>query len=287
MTDSTNVVFDDSLVDFSPPTDTGYPSDWAASDTPEALAGLGTREFPDHLWIEPKDWKDFARQNDEHGTWPESFRNRFTNQSPTHECTCHALTQNWEIAYNRQRQGAGKAVFVSPLSIYAEANPRKWGGSSMQYTLGIALERGFLPDHVGPNGTDQRQLFRHTMHGTTGRGNQNQSSGNWVRLSNFPSGWKNTARHLKPDEVVNPRSWEQIVCLILHGYCVSVGRSGHAIPYVQIVWRNGDLYAMYADSYDIHRYDSVRMIRAGVGGAYSIATTRVPSDWNNPAGVAF
>ena len=84
--------------------------------------------------------------------------------------------------------------------------------------------------------------------------------------------------------MINPRSYEQIICMLLSGIAVSVGRSGHAIPYVQVVWRNGSLHAKYADSYNVHRYDSVRMINSAVGGAYGIATTTVPDDWTRPAG---
>ena len=283
MTDSTNVNFPDNLLDHTPSIDTGYPQRLAQLDTPEALAGLGAREFPDHLHIEPSDWKDAARQNDECGTWGEDFRNRFTNQAPTHECTCHALTQNMEIAWNRQRAGKGSPVWFSPLSVYAEANSQQWGGSTMQRTVGVVLDRGILPEHRGPNGTtEQKDKFRHTLHCTSG--NDGEAGGPWVSVNRFPSGWRETAKHFKADEVINPRSYEQVISLLLHGVAVSVGRSGHAVPYVKVVWRGNDLVAMYADSYNVHRYDSVRMIRSAVGGAYGIFTTTIPDNWEAPAG---
>jgi len=283
MSDSTNVVFPDSDLDWSPTNDTGYPDRLAAMDTPEALRGLGAREFPDHLLIDPSDWKDAARQNDTHKTWAEDYRNRFTNQAPTHECTCHALAQNFEIAWNRQRAGKGSPIWVSPLSVYSEANTRQWGGSSMQRTVGICIARGFLPEHRGPNGvTEQKDKFPHTLHCTSG--NDNEAGGPWVPVSRFPSGWQATSKHLKADEVINPRSYEQVISLLLNGIAVSVGRSGHAIPYVKVVWRNGQLAAMYADSYNVHRYDSVRMIKSGVGGSYAIWSTTIPDDWMKPVG---
>jgi hypothetical protein len=40
----------------------------------------------------------------------------------------------------------------------------------------------------------------------------------------------------------------------------------------------------YPDSYDLFRYDSVRMIRSAVGGAYSIISMTTPDDWDFPAG---
>jgi len=285
VSDSTDVQFDDTDLDWSPGDhgDTGYPDALAGLDTSDALAGLGTREFPDHMWVEPSDWKDVARQNDENGTWPEDYRVRHGSQGNSHECTCWSLMQNLEIAISRQRQGTHHAVWLSPLSCYAEANPRQWGGSYMQKTLGICIERGMLPAHNGPDGVGSQKLkFTHTLNQTSGLSDPSEGGGPWVPLSRFPDGWKDTARHFRPLEVINPRSYEQIVSLLLNGIAVSVGRSGHAIPYVQVVWRNGQLHAKYADSYRVHRFDSVRMVKSAVGGAYGIVTTTIPDDWGNP-----
>lgn len=276
MIDSTNVVFDQSLVDWVPKEETGYPELWAKRDTSEAYAGMeGVIEFPEELWIDEKDWKDVARQNDQYGTWPEDYANRYTNQSPTHECTCHALTQVFEIAWRKQVVDPQQAVWVSPLSIYAEANPRQWGGSTMQRTLGIARDRGFLPDHDGPAGKGtQKQKFTHTLHATSGNVDYN-SNGPWTPLSRFPEGWRETAKSLRPLEYINVRDWRQTVCLILNGYAVGVGRWGHAIPYVRIVWRGGggDIHVKYRDSYVRDLYDSINGIKASVDGAYTIGST--------------
>ncbi len=280
MSDSTNVSIPADQLDQTPLTDTGYPDALAANDTVEAFRGLGARDFPDHLWIEPRDWKDHARENDRNGTWPENYRSRFTHQGNSHECTCHALIQNIEIAWNRQRQSLSDAVWLSPLSVYAEANPRKWGGSYCQKVLGIAIERGVLPEYDGPGGPGtQKTKFRHTLNQTAGR----SDSGPWVPVSGFPSGWKETAAAFAPDEVINVSSWEEHVCLLLHGYAVSNGRSGHSICHVQIVWDGGQIRSKYSDSYNVHRFDSERMIRSGVGGAFAVVTTKVPDNWQQPA----
>lgn len=283
MPNSLNVQFDDSLRNWSPKVNTGYSEDVAKEDSVETFAAAGMVDFPSHLWIEPNDWKEWAEQNDEYGTWPEDFRNRFTNQSPTHECTTHALLQNMEIAWNRQRKAKQSAVYLSALSVYAEANPRQWGGASVQGVMKIAMRRGMLPEHNGPLGVGtQKQLYKHTLNLSAGK--SSRDGGSWVSLRNFPDGWEATAKHFKPIEVINIDSWEQHVCLVLRGICVSNGRSGHAIPHVKIVWRGGDLFSQYSDSYDLHRYDSVSYIRRGVGSAYGIVTTTLPDDWAKPAG---
>lgn len=278
----------------------GYTDEMKANDTRDVLfsaCGAASRDFPKALWIEPKDWADKARDNDKYNTWAMNYVDRFTNQSPTHECTCHSLRTNAEVARNRQRgiiypdgpkkgfrypESSKGSVWLSPLSVYAEANPGQWGGANVQQVLNIAAKRGFLPDKIQPF----EYHFKHQLQGTTGQGGMNQSSGPWVRLSNFPSGWEETAKWFKPLEVIFPDSWEQAVCLLLHGFAVSVGRSGHAVPWCQARF-SGDSFsgAAYPDSYDVVRFDSAGTVRGcGGNGSFCIISMTTPDDWMDPAG---
>lgn len=292
---------DPSQVDVTLPYESGYPDSLAALDTPEALrdaAGDATREFPAELWIDPKDWPTKAEENNANHTWPMDYIDRFTNQNPTDECTMHSERAGFEACRNRQRgviYGGPQAgvrlpesalygsVWVSPLSGYAEANPRKNGGAGTRQVLEIVTRRGFLPETIQPRDYG----FKHALHGTTGKGGINQASGPWVALSRFPEGWQETAKHFRVLEVIFPGSWEELVCLVLHGRVVNVGRNGHAVPHA--CWipngpdpNNGKM--AYPDSYDVVRYDSARTLRACVGGASAISSVTVPDDWNKPAG---
>lgn len=289
---------DPALIDVVLPEDEqGYPADLAAEDTPDVLwdvCGSASRSFPQSLWIEPSDWADKARENDKNKTWPMNFVDRYTNQQPTHECTCHSLRTNFEAARNRQRSviypdgpkkgfrypesGEVGSVWVSPLSVYAEANPRQWGGANVRQVMEIACRRGMLPEKIQPHDYG----FEHALQGTTGKGGLNQSSGSWVAVRNFPSGWEETAQWFKPIEVIFPGSWEEAVCLVLNGYVVSVGRDGHAVPWCQ--WLPDQQAMAYPDSYDVTRYDSLRTIKRAWSGAFAIATVTVPNDWMKPAG---
>jgi hypothetical protein len=286
-----------SLVDVRFNTDTGYPDALKAADTIDAIkdcCGAATREFPQELWIEPKDWEDKARDNDKYHTWGMNYIDRFTNQNPTHECTCHSLRANFEAARNRQRgiiysegpkvdhrygESSKGSVWVSPNSVYAEANPRQWGGAGIIQVLEIAVRRGMLPEKIQPH----EYGFKHSMQGTTGKGGKNQSSGPWLSVSQFPAGWQETAKLFVPLEIIVPDSYEQAVCLLLHGRVVSVGRSGHAVPWSMWMASNGG--AAYPDSYDVVRYDSKGTLRSAWSGSFSIATVTAPDDWANPAGV--
>jgi hypothetical protein len=279
----------------SPEGKSGYVDD--GGNTRDVLMDMcgaaAVRDFPKALWIEPRDWEDKARENDLNKTWAFNYIDRFTNQDPTHECTCHSLRANAEAARNRQRgiifpDGPKKnfryeeskqgSVWLSPLSIYSEANPGQWGGANVRQVLEIACRRGFLPEKIQPN----EYGFKHTIQGTTGKGNNNQSSGPWVRLRDFPEGWEETGKLLMPQEVVFAESYEQAICLMLHGIAVSVGRAGHAVPWTH--WNATERSPGYTDSYDVTRYDSERTAKSAWQGSFAIVTMTTPDDWDKPAG---
>jgi hypothetical protein len=289
-------VIDPSLIDVVVPED-GYPAHLAAEDTRDVLwdvCGNASRDFPASMWIEPKEWEAKARENDASRAWAMQAIDRYTNQGPSsHECTTHSLRANFEAARNRARgvifadgprkdftytdSGRFGSVWMSPLSVYAEANSRQWGGANVRRVLEIAVRRGMLPDKVQPR--DYR--FKHVLQGTSGAGNSNQSGGRWVSLRDFPPGWEETAKLFRPLEVVFPESYEQAVCLVLHGYAVSVGRSGHAVPWCQ--WMPDQRLMAYPDSYNVTRYDSERVAMSAWRGSFSIITTTVPDSWEEPA----
>lgn len=290
---------DPNLIDAFPKVHDGYPDHLAVEDTRDnlmAAAGDTSRDFPPSLWIEPEHWEDKARDNDKYQTWPMNFIDRYTNQSPTHECTCHSLTRCAEGARNRQigvcfpegpkknfrypESGEFGSVWLSALSIYAEANPRQRGGANVRRVMEIACRRGFIPDKTQPRDYG----FEHTLIGTAGKGNSNQSSGAWVSVERFPAGWEKTAASFMPLEVIFPESWEQAVCLVLNGLFVGVGRNGHAIPWGQ--WNPQEKVMAYPDSYDLTRYDSLRTVRKAWQGSFAIATMTAPDDWLEPARAA-
>jgi hypothetical protein len=285
------------LIDVVLPEHDGYPDALAAEDTPDALfaaAGETAREFPKSLWIEPKDWADKARDNDKYKTWPMNRIDRYTNQNPTHECTTHSLTRCIEGCWNKQRgiiypDGPKKgfrypesaelgSVWFSVMSVYAEANPGQWGGANVRQVMEIAVRRGILPDKMQPRDYG----FKHVLQGTAGRGNSNQSSGPWTRVRGFPEGWEETAKQFRPLEVIFPGSYEEAVCLVLHGMFVGVGRAGHAIPWGQ--WMPDRQVMAYPDSYDVTRYDSLRTVKSAWRGSFAIASMTAPDDFNKPAG---
>ncbi len=288
---------DPKLVDVVLPED-GYPAELQAQDTPDVLVeacGGASRSFPDSLYLPPSQWAEKAKENDANNTWPLNFVDRFSNQSPTDECTWHSGVRIIEGCRNRQlgiifpdgpkknfryEESQRGSVWMSPMSGYNEANPRIKGGATIQSVLKIGCERGVLPDKIQPRDYG----FKHTMAGTMGRGNSNQSSGKWVSVANMPEGWRETAKWFKPLEVVVIEDIEQAVCLLLHGYLVGVGRNGHAVPWAQLTFKGNNVEtAPYPDSYDLVRYDSWRTMKSCARGAFAILSVTAPDDWSKPA----
>lgn len=288
---------DPSLVDVFLPEHDGYPDEIAAEDTPDAMrsaCGAASREFPQHLWIEAKDREERARENEERKTWPINYVDRFTCQDPSHECTCHGYRTVYESSRNKSRgiifpNGPVKdfryeesqlgSAWISPLSLYCRANRRQWGGAGVIQVLNIACNEGVLPDKIQPHDYG----FKHSLHGTSGKGNSNQSHGPWVVEEDFPSGWKETAKLFKPDEVIVSTDWEVALCLILRGHSISYGRKGHCVP--PSFWNVSSNVIGYVDSYNIVRYDSMATFKAACrSGFYSIMSVTTPDDWMKPAG---
>lgn len=288
---------DKNLIDVFPVEHDGYPDILAAEDTPDALfsaCGDAARAFPQSLWVPANERKEMAEENDRNKTWGYHRLDRMTHQGNSHECSAHAVTRSAECAWNRQRgiiypEGPKKearyeesklgSVWFSPLSLYIESNPRRWGGSNIAYNMNIAQRRGFLPDKTQP--TDYG--LRHTLHGTAGgRSSMNQSDGPWVSLKNLPSGWQETAKHFRPLEVVIVEDWEQALSLLLHGYVLAYGRRGHAIP--PSFWDHKEDVVGIVDSYLRITYDSMSTFRSASRGAVCIMTMTTPDDWAKPAG---
>jgi hypothetical protein len=143
------------------------------------------------------------------------------------------------------------------------------------------MKRGILPDRIQPRDYG----FTHTLTGTSGKGNECQSGGEWVRLRDFPNGWGETAKHFKPKEVIFPENFEQMICLLLGGpeamgLPVMVGGRSHSIPYMFVDVEKSVIG--YPDSYDVIRYDT--FVRYRSGGMYAIWSMDTPDDWNKPAG---
>lgn len=297
---------DPDTIDVTLPEHDGYPPEAEEQDTDEAVfAAFGDagREFPDSFNVPEDEWEERIEEMWAKKLWPINYLDRYSHQGNSDECTCHSLAYACEMVWNRQRRyphgdgpeanvrldssALGSSVWFSPISVYAQANPRQWGGANIQTVIGIAIDRGILPSTIQP----KDYQFKHTMVTTCGgHSGTNQEDGSWPGWSSsdfrrhpdeWPDRqWRETAINFRPLECVNPRSTSQVVSLLLNGCPVGVGRSGHAVTYACIKRDRGRLYYGYPDSYNVTRWDS----RAAYSGSWSIVSFTSPDDWDNPSG---
>ncbi len=98
------------LIDVVLDDETGYPEELSRQDTPDVLrcaaadAGVTVVPLPSHFAIPRKDWLEVQKLGEKNRTRPIDFLDRFTNQSPTHECTSHGGQAVFTMARNRQRR---------------------------------------------------------------------------------------------------------------------------------------------------------------------------------------
>ena len=237
--------------------------------TEDQLLQAGAKRFPESLLIDRSEWDDRIEELDKQKQWAEDYSGRHSNQSNSHECVSHASVNNAQIAWNRQYNGMDHDVWFSPLALYTRVTGgSRWGGSNVLSTMREMMANGLIPDHDGPAGKNsQQKLFDHTLHETSGRTEDWWPTSGWVRPSELPDGWKETAKHFRPLEVytIPHGSREAHASALLRGWCCTNGRSGHSIAHVKLAKEGGRYLSRYKDSYGpgSFRYDSERMWGGG------------------------
>ena len=233
--------------------------------TEQDLLYAGAKPFPQDLLIDRSEWDDRIAELDKRKAWAEDYSGRFTAQQNSHECVAHASCQNAMIAYNRQYNGLGHDVWLSPLALYTRVTAgRRWGGSNVIDTLYEMIKNGCIPDHDGPAGKNtQAKIFKHTLHETSGRTEDWWPTSGWVEPDELPSGWKETAKHFRVTECYTVPSRAAHASALLRGWCITNGRNGHSIPHVRLS-REGNRYlSKYKDSYRVYRWDSEKLWGGG------------------------
>jgi hypothetical protein len=278
---SLDVFINPALIDITHQYDGMNPEGYSEDE----LFAAGATRFPDYLRIPRKDWDEWINNNDKNRTAPINYSARYTHQGNSHECVCHATTQSFEIAYNRQFASTKYAVYGSPLALYTRiTGGRQWGGSNVMDALREMMANGMIPEYDGAEWMGgklgQYKHFKHTVHQTSGRSESHWPTKGWITPSRLPEGWKQTARHFRVLEAWTIPDAEAHASALLRGLCVVNGRQGHSIPHVQLVKSNGRYYSKYRDSYNEDRYDSESLW----GGGFAIVSVTIPQERENPAG---
>ena len=150
-------------------------------------------------------------------------------------CASHATTQAFEIAWC-MAYGVEDWIEFSPMAIYPHVSSRANSGSTIGDNMRYITQSGLVPVPGGEPFLERAGIPIYV------RGENDY-------YGRFPSGWQDTAKHFRAAEVFDVASVEGLVTGLLMGFPAVVGRSGHAICYVDPMMDGNRLSFRYANSW--------------------------------------
>ena len=210
--------------------------------------------------IPRNEWKEAS----EAIRWQERLVQKIKYQGPENSCAGNASTQALECVTVSQ-SGAKHWIELSAISLYKQVT-RRDDGSTINSNLDALRSVGCLPVDNAAN----RNRFSHTM---PPRGFH----------SNYPEGWKDTAKLFRVLEWWDIESFDGMVSALLRGFPVVYGRKGHAICGIRPVLRNGVWHIKYANSWgkwgdNGFGYDSERLLSNSTIRSYGAWAPRVATE---------
>jgi hypothetical protein len=154
------------------------------------------------------------------------------NQRSEGSCVGNASTQGLQFLMAR-RFGKQFVTLLSAICTYKQIGSSPNSGAMVDDSMTALQRTGTLPLDTPKN----RELFGTQVMPATGF------------HTPFPSNWKETAKQFRLGEVLVVRSFEALLSAMLCGHPVVVGREGHSILYLDVIVRNGRLYALYVNSW--------------------------------------
>lgn len=260
--------FDAAFVDF----DFRVVPEWRRGDLGPrpggALYGFGTYEnaVPP---IPSSQWPELVRAMEADGGGAVRLVTRIYDQDGEGSCVANATCQAHEIVQART-VGKHRVIPLSAISLYKRIGRSPNSGSMLDDALDELSRRGALPLNTEEN----RHRFVATMP-------------NVGFYTKWPERWEDVARQFRCQETYVVRTLEGLVTALLRQEPVVVGRSGHSICYCGLTYKDGQLYAIYANSWGRWGFgagdfqygfgaDSMRMMRASAGWAFVIRTVYTP-----------
>jgi hypothetical protein len=245
-----------------------YLPGYSSSYRPRLCAGA----FGDKFDIIPESqWRDMAKAAAESGGSNSRLITRIYNQLNEGSCVGNMGGQAMEFM-QAKTVGLDRVVPISAMSIYKQIGSSPNSGATVHDCIDRLNDTGCLPLDTPGNKT----RFKHTMSHTGFR-------------QAWPSGWKDTARVFSGMEGFVCRSVSEMVTALLRGFCVGVGRAGHSVLYLEVVFDGSSMFIDYVNSWGewgfgkgLFSYgfgrDSVRLFRESADWCYAFQATN-PERW--------
>jgi hypothetical protein len=172
---------------------------------------------PEAKWRET--YEAIKAANGGKGAFNSNLITRVFNQSNEGSCVGNMEAQFHQVLQARQF-GKDAVTQLSASSAYKQIGFSPNSGAN----IGDALERGIDTGILPLDNDENKAKFPGRCMPHTG-----------FRVP-FPAGWKETAKHFRFDEFFIIRNRNELFSALLRGFPVGVGRSGHSILYLDLVW---------------------------------------------------
>jgi len=229
--------------------------------------------YEDAVSLIPKsDWQTLSHDTQQAKSGLEYLINRIYSQGQEGSCVANASDQGVQVRWNFQL-GLANFVDLAPISLYKLIGSSPMSGSMVSDALETLKQVGTLPldtpENIKRFGADACM----------------PATGFYTR---FPAKHKETAKSFRIDEYNVIRTFEGLVTSLLRGEPVVVGRNGHSILYLGILFIDGKMYFLYVNSWGKwgmaagnfgygFGLDSESVGRKSAGWAFSIRSVLVPS----------
>lgn len=194
------------------------------------------------------------------------------NQLSEGSCVGQMETQMMQYLHARAF-GLDRVVQLSACSAYKQIGSSPNSGANIFDALRKGQQVGILPLDTPEN----RQRFgNHVMPATGFR-------------TPWPEGWTGTAKHFRFDEEYRIENRNQGFTALLRGDAIGVGRKGHSILYIDLVWddANNRWLVLYVNSWGQwgiaagnleygFGLDSSRLFESALDGAFVVRTPKLP-----------
>lgn len=232
-----------------------------------------SRFYDEVVPLVPRDqWQPLAEKMAAEKTGGEWLVTRIYNQKNEGSCVANATSQSHEIVQAEQF-GKENVVHLSAISLYKRIGRSPNSGAMVDDGLDELRTRGVLPLDTPEN----KARFGSAVMPNTGF------------YTAYPSGWEETAKLFRADEYLVHRSVDSVVTALLKRKPVVVGRQGHSICYIGVVYKSGKLLIPYPNSWDYSwgsalgdmsggfGFDSESQLRMSASWAFTPRTVIVPS----------
>lgn len=173
--------------------------------------------------------REAAEHQDEFGGG-EELVTRIFNQKREGSCVANATGQGHQCV-QAKTYGKEHVVQLSAMSIYKQIGRSANSGARVSNGLKTLKNLGALPLDTPEN----KERFQHTFPNTGFN-------------TRYPTDWKETADTFRCVETHVVRSFNGILTALARQEPVIVGREGHSICYVRLIWKNG-WKVMYVNSW--------------------------------------